>query len=74
MKLINDTLKNKDGKWARKSLTAFAAFHFAIIYEFLMPFFGLKTNEYVFVTLMTLVGAVLGLTVWDKTIGNEKID
>ncbi len=63
--IITDTLKN-DGKWSRKSLTAFCSFHIAIIYEFLGMFFELKTKEYVFITLLTLVGAVLGLTVWDK--------
>lgn len=74
MKIINDTLKNKQGKWARKSLTAFFAFQTAIFYEFLLPFCGLNTKEYVFITLITLVAAVLGLTVWDKKIGNERID
>lgn len=66
MKIINDTLKNPNGKWARKSLTAFASFCCAIVYEFAMPFFGIMTKEYVFITLLTLCGSVLGLTVWDK--------
>ena len=65
MKIIDDTLKNR-GKYSRKSLTAFFAFHLGIIYEFALPFFGLNTKEYVFTTLLILVGSVLGLTVWDK--------
>lgn len=65
MKLIDDTLKF-NGKWSRKSLTAFIAFASAIAYEIVLPFFCLPTKEYVFITLIGLVGATLGLTVWDK--------
>lgn len=74
MKIIDDTLKNKYGKWARKSLTAFFAFQLAILYEFILPFCGLQTKEYVFITLITLTATVLGLTVWDKKLGNEKTE
>ena len=66
MKIINDTLKNKQGQWSRKSLTAFASFTIAIIYETIFPLLKLPTKEYVFITLLTLTGSVLGLTVWDK--------
>lgn len=67
MKLINDTLKNTDGKYSRKSLTAFFAFIFALSYE-VIPLFvkGFDTKEYVFITLISLCGASLGLTVLDK--------
>lgn len=65
-KIINDTLKYK-GKWGRKSLTAFSSFVLGIIYEMVLPFFGMVTKEYVFITLLTLTGSVLGLTVWDKS-------
>lgn len=67
MKIINDTLKNKAGVWSRKSLTAFASFHMAIAYEIIFPLLNLPTKEYVFITLLTLTGSVLGLTVWDKS-------
>ena len=70
MKLINDTLKSPDGKYSRKSLTAFASFTLAIFYEFILPlpipYLGLQTKEYVFISLLTLSGTTLGLTVWDK--------
>lgn len=67
MKIIDDTLKNPDtGRWSRKSLTAFTSFAFALAYEVVLPFFELPTKEYVFITLLTLTGATLGLTVWDK--------
>lgn len=65
MKIISDTLKH-DGKWSRKSLTAFTGFLFALSYEAVLPWFGVETKEYVFITLIGLVTAVLGLTVWDK--------
>jgi NRPS condensation-like uncharacterized protein len=64
--IINDTLKYK-GKWSRKSLTAFSSFTLGIIYEMILPFLGIVTKEYVFITLLTLTGSVLGLTVWDKS-------
>jgi len=71
MKLINDTLKSPDGKYSRKSLTAFASFTLAIVYEFILPlplpYLGLQTKEYVFISLLTLTGTTLGLTVWDKS-------
>jgi len=66
MKIINDTLKNKNGQWSRKSLTAFASFMIGISYETLFPIWGIPTKDYVFITLLTLTGSVLGLTVWDK--------
>jgi hypothetical protein len=71
-KIINDTLREPDGKWSRKSLTTFVAFHSAIIYEFILPFISNKAgfefthNQYVFDGLLLLVAATLGLTVWDK--------
>lgn len=73
MKLIDDTLKSPNGKWSRKSLTSFTAFTAALLYEIALPLvfrhiFGetFNTNEYVFNGLLTLTGATLGLTVWDK--------
>lgn len=65
MKILIDTLQNK-GKYSRKSVTAFASFLFSIIYEFVLPWFGFETKEYVFISLITLVGGTLGLTVLDK--------
>lgn len=65
-KLINDTLKNKDGIYSRKSVTAFASFNLSWIYEMILPFFGLQTKDYVFQGFLMLCGATLGLTVWDK--------
>lgn len=65
MTILIDTLKNK-GKYSRKSVTAFASFVLSIIYEFVLPWFGFETKEYVFIALITLVGGTLGLTVLDK--------
>jgi hypothetical protein len=65
-KIIDDTLKSPNGKWSRKSLTSFFAFWLSIAYEGIYPIVGLETKEYVFSTLLLLVGATLGLTVWDK--------
>lgn len=65
MKIIDDTLKF-NGKWSRKSLTAFVSFTFALTYEFFGLFEKYDSKEYVFTTLLILSGSVLGLTVWDK--------
>ena len=65
MKILNDTLKN-NGKYSRKSVTAFGSFVLSIVYEFVLPWFGFETKEYVFISLITLVGGTLGLTVLDK--------
>lgn len=72
-KIVRDTLKNREGNYSRKSLTAFAAFTFAILYEAVFPYIGLPTKEYVFITLITLTGSVLGLTVWDKNRGTNEL-
>jgi hypothetical protein len=44
----------------------------------ILPFLGIVTKEYVFITLLTLTGSVLGLTVWDKSntnpISTEDVD
>ena len=65
IKIINDTLKY-NGKYSRKSLTTLVAFSSALIYEFILPFYGIQTKEYVFDGLLILTGATLGLTVVDK--------
>ena len=73
MKIIDDTLKSPDGKWSRKSLTSFFAFWIGMLlggYIVISDYFlQVEVNRYaidVFQTLMILVGATLGLTVWDK--------
>jgi len=66
MKIFKDTLQNEEGKYSRKSLTAFVALVLSVGYEFLLPWFDVPTKEYVFITLITLTGSTLGLTVWDK--------
>ena len=65
MKILNDTLK-KRGKFSRKSLTAFASFNLAWVYELIFPFFKIETKEYVFNGFLMICTATLGLTVWDK--------
>lgn len=74
-KIINDTLKNSDGKWSRKSLSAFICFTTGILCavhivasDFYMPE-NVDLNVYVFPVCLTLFGTgatTLGLTVRDK--------
>jgi len=72
-KIINDTLKNHEGKFSRKSITTMMAFIAALIYEFVLPTlldsvfgYNFETKSYVFNGLLTLTGSTLGLTVVDK--------
>ncbi|MEX0598817.1 MAG: hypothetical protein WD512_20200 [Candidatus Paceibacterota bacterium] len=71
-KLISDTLKNRDGKYSRKSITLLVAFSSALIYEFFMPiFFGLLEmdylhNEYVFKSLLVFTELLFFGTIADK--------
>jgi hypothetical protein len=73
MKIIDDTLKSPNGKYSRKSLTSFVAFVFALglgLYIVISDYIiEREINRYaidVFQSLLLLVGATLGLTVWDK--------
>jgi len=73
MKIINDTLKNPNGKWSRKSLTAFTSFSIAIIlgaYIVISDYIiEREINRYaieVFYGFLILGGGTLGLTVYDK--------
>lgn len=67
MRIIKDTLKNKEGRWSRKSLTSFFAFFGAMAYELVLPIaFKIDTKQYVFEGLLMLTAVTLGLTVWDK--------
>ena len=72
-KIIDDTLKSPNGKWSRKSLTSFFAFWVALalgLYIVVSDYIiEREINRYaidVFQSLLLLVGATLGLTVWDK--------
>lgn len=65
-KIWFDTTTNSAGKYSRKSLTALSSFLFAVIYELVLPFFGLQTKDYVFLGLLALAGGTLAATVVDK--------
>ena len=72
-KLINDTLKSPSGKWSRKSLTMLTSFFVCIIlgtyivisnYIIERPISNYAID--VFNGFLLLVGALSGITVWDK--------
>lgn len=72
--ILNDTLKSPNGKWSRKSLTMFVSFKVAILLGFYIVIsdyiLDKEINRYavdVFQAFMLLVGALSGITVWDKT-------
>ena len=67
-KIINDTLKSPNGKWSRKSLTMFASF-LATVLLGIKIVFSKEVNTSaidVFQGFLLLVGALSGITVWDK--------
>lgn len=67
-KLINDTLKSPGGKWSRKSLTMLVSFMVTILLAIKIVF-SKEINPSavdVFQGFLLLVGALSGITVWDK--------
>lgn len=72
-KLINDTLKSPNGKWSRKSLTMFVSFLVCIFLGAYIVVSNYITETPVAVNaidvfqgFLLLVGALSGITVWDK--------
>lgn len=67
-KIIDDTLKNKEGKWSRKSLTVITSFILAIFVGLWIVLKGHSSGEAlsVFYGFLALGGGSLGLTVIDK--------
>lgn len=72
MKIINDTLKGPNGKYSRKSLTAFVSFVVSILYGVVLDFlssvyeWSFTPKEYVFFGFLGLAGGAITLTVMDK--------
>ena len=72
-KIINDTLKSPNGKWSRKSLTMFSSFLVCIFLGAYIVVSNYITERPVSVNaidvfngFLLLVGALSGITVWDK--------
>lgn len=75
MKIINDTLKGPNGKYSRKSLTMFVSFIACVILGSYIVFSNyltttpINTNAIdVFEGFLILVGALSGISVWDKQV------
>jgi hypothetical protein len=64
--IVNDTLKSPTGKWSRKSLTAFSAYHSALIYCAYDIYAHEAFRIEVFYALLGVGTGVLALTVVDK--------
>ena len=73
-KIINDTLKSPNGKWSRKSLTMLVSFLVTILLGIKIVFTKeVNTSAIdVFQGFLLLVGALSGITVWDKQNINNK--
>ena len=80
-KLINDTLKGPNGKWSRKSIILFVSFTFAMLlgtyivianYLTIVPLsiYAIQVYE----SLLFLVAALTGITVWDKKTITKKTE
>lgn len=79
-KLINDTLKNKDGIWSRKSLTIFVTFVFVLVLgTFIVisdKILDKEVNRYsieVFNSLLLFEMSLLGLTEISKKFLNKQL-
>lgn len=80
MKLIDDTLKNKDGIWSRKSLTILVTFIFVLILGTFITIsdkiLQKEVNHYaidVFNSLLLFLTAMMGITEASKKILNKEI-
>ena len=60
-KIVRDTLQNEQGKFSRKSITAFFSFAFAVSYELLSMIKGFESSEYVFNGLIFTCLTCLGI-------------
>jgi len=81
MKIINDTLKTRDGRWDKQALTMFTSFMLTIVlgvYIVISSYF-LKmpenmSAENVFNTFAVLTGAMSGTNILNKLANKTKID
>ena len=64
--LLNDTLKNADGKWSRKNITCLIAFLYAMFYASMGLFLNRDIEEFVVIGFLSLSAGLLGLSTWEK--------
>ena len=65
-KLIQDTLKNADGKWSRKSLTCLICLIFAMFYASYGMIADKQVQEFVVISFLSVSTGLLGLSSWEK--------
>lgn len=67
MKLIDETIKNpKTGQYSRKNLTAILSFVFAMAYSAVGMLLDKQVHEFVVWGFLSLTGALLGVSSWEK--------
>ena len=66
MKMLKDTLCNKEGKYSRKSLTMLVSFQVLIVLAFIDTMTSYFVSEYIFYSFLGLSGGHSVLTVIDK--------
>jgi len=78
-KLINDTLKKKDGTWDKQALTMFASFIITVLLGLFNTFMSYYTHTYenrmaegVFDTFAILTGSLSGINVGNKLVDMRK--
>nr|DAI89557.1 MAG TPA: hypothetical protein [Caudoviricetes sp.] len=79
MKLIDDTLKKKDGTWDKQALTFFASFVMSILLGITLTglsfFLNIVINpvaENVFNSFIMLTGVMSGTNIWNKIVDYRK--
>ena len=65
-KIWFDTLTGPDGKYSRKSLTAFVAFVACLVTFVLDGLKWFEINTELWYGMLTLTGSTIAMTVWDK--------
>lgn len=64
--IIDDTFRNEDGKWSRKSITCFISFGYSIIYSMTGLIMSKDVEEFVVLGFLSLSAGLLGLSSWEK--------
>jgi hypothetical protein len=66
MKILDDTLKNPDGKYSRKSLTSFVCLGVAIVLAIIDTLHCCEVNIEIFFAFLGSAVGTLGMTIYDK--------
>lgn len=79
-KIVDDTLKKRDGFWDKQAITFFASFIMSVLLGVTIVGLSFYLNivvnpaaENVFNSFMVLTGVMSGTNIWSKIVDNKKV-